>query len=130
MTEFRAGDRESFGSVLERDMFHRIREYPLVKGDGCAYRPMAYGDPQPDGKWNGWLVFFPMDSGTAVASDLETTQSDVCALRAWASDLDDVYLEGALYFALRIGQQLPVTADRSIASAGMRKPQRGRNTIC
>jgi hypothetical protein len=127
LTEFRADDRESFGSVLERDMFHRIREYPLVKVDGCAYRPMAYGDPQPDGTWNGWLVFFPLDSGTAVASDLETTQPDVRALSAWASDLDDVYLEGSLFFALRIGQRLPVTADRNIASSDLRGPVKRTN---
>ena len=98
-------------------MFHRIREYPLVKVDGSAYRPMAYGDSQPDGTWNGWVVFFPLDSGTAVASDLETTETDFGALSAWASELDDVYLEGALYFALRIGRQLPVTSSRNIASS-------------
>jgi hypothetical protein len=99
-------------------MFHRIQEYPLVKVDGCAYSPMAYGDCQPDGMWNGWLVFFPLESGTTVASDLETTQTDFGALKAWASDLDDVYLEGVLYFALRIGQQLP-TAARNIASSAL-----------
>ena len=108
-------------------MFHRIREYPLVKGDGCAYRPMAYGDRQPDGTWNGWLVFFPLDSGTAVASDLETTQLDFRALSAWASDVNDVYLEGALYFALRIGQQLPVTAARNIAFSALRESKKKAN---
>jgi len=111
-------------------MFQRIQEYPLVKVDGCAYRPMAYGDCQPDGMWNGWLVFFPLESGTTVASDLETTQTDFGALKEWASDLDDVYLEGVLYFALRIGQQLPITAARNIASSALRdSTQRANNDL-
>jgi hypothetical protein len=91
-------------------MFHRIQHYELIDSAGRWYRPRAYGDPQPDGTWNGWLVFFPVAGGPAIASGRETTQSTLGALEVWAAGLTPVYLEGALDRALRLAEQSPLLA--------------------
>ena len=83
-------------------MFHRIQQYPLVDHGGRRYRPRVYGEPQPDGSWGGWIVFFPLDGSPAVATDRETTQSTIESLGVWASGLTPVYLEGALVRALQL----------------------------
>ena len=84
-------------------MFQNIRQYELIEAGGIPYRPRAYGDPQPNGKWDGWVVFFPLSLGgtTAIAPPgPETTQSTLAALALWAAGLTPVYLEGALARAL------------------------------
>ncbi len=92
-------------------MFERIQQYELIEAAGSYYRPRAYGDPQPDGTWDGWLVFFPLRGGTAVAPpDPETTQSTLEALAVWAAGLTPVYLEGALARAQILAQQTPLIA--------------------
>ena len=85
-------------------MFRRIRNYPIMVTTGRSYRPRAYGAQQLDGTWGGWLVFFPPDRGSAIASDRETTQSTFEALTVWAAGLTSVYLEGALARALTLAQ--------------------------
>lgn len=89
-------------------MFDRIQQYSLITAQGRIYRPRAYGDRRPDGVWDGWLVFFPIDGGTAIASDRETTQPSLSALTAWAANLSHVYLAGALNRALGIAEQPPI----------------------
>jgi hypothetical protein len=92
-------------------MFRRIHEYPLIEWSGL-WRPRAYGDPQPDGTWDGWLVFFPVAVGLAVAPPgPETTQSTLEQLIVWAAGLSAVYLEGALARALKAVEQ-PALAGR------------------
>jgi hypothetical protein len=92
-------------------MFKRIQQYELIDAGGQWYRPRAYADPQPDGTWHGWLTFFPVAGGLAVApSRPETTQSTLDALSLWATGLSRVYLEGALTRALRLAAQAPVVA--------------------
>ena len=86
-------------------MFHRIRNYPLIATTtGRSYRPRAYGSLQPDGTWDGWLVFFPLGGGSAIASDRETTQSSFAALDVWAARLTPVYVEGAFLRALELAR--------------------------
>lgn len=92
-------------------MFQRIQQYPLMTVGTHVYRPRAYADPQPDGTWNGWLVFFPLDGSEAIASDRETTQSSFDALVTWAARITTVYLEGALQRALDIAYRPAVLAD-------------------
>ena len=92
-------------------MFHRIQQYELIDVGGLWYRPRAYGDPQPDGMWDGWLIFFPLGRGIAIAPPSpETTQSTVAALAVWAAGLSHVYLEGALARALGLAEQPPIIA--------------------
>jgi hypothetical protein len=93
-------------------MFHRIQQYELVYSDGRWYRPRAYGDRQPDGTWDGWLIFFPIDGSLAIAPPgPETTRSAWAFLVAWAADLTLASLEGALARALRLVQQ-PLLIDQ------------------
>jgi hypothetical protein len=82
-------------------VFHYIQQYALQRADGRWYRPRAYGDPQSDGRWEGWLVFFPLNGGEAIAPPhAETKQTTFTALSAWAAALTPVYMEGALERAL------------------------------
>ena len=86
-------------------MFHRIQQYALVHYGGRRYRPRVYGEPQPDGRWGGWIVFFPLDGSPAVATDRETTQNTLESLGVWAAGLTSVYLEGALARALQLAAE-------------------------
>jgi hypothetical protein len=79
---------------------HRYGE-PLITSTG-NYRARVYGRPRSDGRWEGWLVFFPVAGGRVIATDRETTQSSRADLEYWASGLTDVYLEGALERALAL----------------------------
>jgi hypothetical protein len=93
-------------------MFHRIEQYELIYRGGRWYRPRAYGDRQPDGTWDGWLIFFPIDGSSAIAPPgPETTQSTWAVLVVWAFDLTLAYLEGALARALRLAQR-PLLIDQ------------------
>jgi hypothetical protein len=82
-------------------MFQLVRQYgTFVDPSGGVYQARAYGEPQADGWWGGWLVFFPLGAGTAVATDRETTQSSFADLVRWSSTIGPVYLQGALERAL------------------------------
>ena len=90
-------------------MFQRMQQYERINAGGIWYRPRAYGDPQPDGTWDGWVIFFPLGGGTAVAPPSpETRQSTMAALAVWATGLTPVYLEGALARGLRVTEQAPL----------------------
>lgn len=92
-------------------MFRRIQQYELIEVDGRWYRPRAYGDPQPDGMWEGWLIFFPLGREMAIAAPgPETTQSTMAALAVWAAGLSRVYIQAALARALGLVQQPPIIA--------------------
>ena len=99
-------------------MFHRIQQYPLIDANGRWYRPRAYGDPQPDGTWEGWLVFFPIAGGTAIAPPApETTQRTSEAVAVWAAGLRPVYLEGALGRAIAVEKEPVVIAELTAEDA-------------
>jgi hypothetical protein len=97
-------------SQREAKVFQRIQQYPLIHYGGQTYRPRVYGEPQPDGSWGGWIVFFPLVGGPAVATDRETTQSTLESLGVWAGGLTAVYLEGALVRALQLAEEPLVLA--------------------
>jgi hypothetical protein len=92
-------------------VFHRIQQYPLVHYGGRPYRPRVYGEPQSDGRWGGWIVFFPLDGSPAVATDRETTQSTLESLGVWAAGVTSVYLDGALVRALQLAAESLVLAN-------------------
>jgi hypothetical protein len=102
-------------SAREAKVFHRIQQYPLIHYGARTYRPRVYGEPQPDGSWEGWIVFFPLDGNVAVATDRETTQSTFASLGAWAAGLTSVYLEGALVRALELAAEPTILANLSEA---------------
>jgi hypothetical protein len=84
----------------------------VQSADGDAYRVKACGAPMPDGVWQGWLEFAPVDGGEPIRSQRETTQPNRTDTEYWASGLTPVYLEGALRRALAGPVRLPVTTVR------------------
>jgi hypothetical protein len=94
----------------EKVMFQQVHQYGVTRRDGRWFRPRAYGEPRADGLWDGWLVFFPLDGGLAIASSRETTQSSFAALGHWAAAVSPVYLEGALDRALSLAETPAVIA--------------------
>lgn len=67
---------------------------------GREYIARACGRECPDGHWEGWLEFVPLDGGIVVRSARETTQPNRVDTEYWATGLTPIYLEGALRRAL------------------------------
>jgi hypothetical protein len=72
----------------------------LVAAGARSYRARVYGAVDSDARWGGWIIFFPVSGGRAIATGRETTQSSLANLTHWASGLSSTYLEGALARAL------------------------------
>ena len=72
----------------------------LTDKDRISYRAHACGAPMPDGKWQGWLEFLPLDGSTPIRSGRETTQPNRMDVEYWATGLTPIYLQGALQRAL------------------------------
>jgi len=70
--------------------FHR----PLTQ-HGLAWTVEAWGEEREGGRWEGWIVFGPVDGGPLLATGRETTQSHRAALEYWAGGLEEIYLDGA-----------------------------------
>jgi hypothetical protein len=68
----------------------------LVGDAGVRYHAHACGTEMPDGKWQGWLEFVPLDCAPPICSSRETTQPNRADTLYWATGLTAVYLEGAL----------------------------------
>ena len=79
-----------------------LAQYPdvLTDEDRVSYRAHACGAPMPDGKWQGWLEFIPLDGSAPIRSGRETTQPNRTDTEYWATGLTVVYLQGALQRAL------------------------------
>ena len=88
------------------DLVRFVLQYAgtLVDPYGQRYVARVYAARRPDGHWDGWFVFFPLDGGRPLATDTETTQSSLGAVRYWATGITTLYLDGALE---RAGRHLP-----------------------
>lgn len=65
-----------------------------------SYYPRAVGRHAPDGMWEGWIEFLPVDGGSDVlVTAVETHQPERQHLVYWATGLSQVYMEGALHRA-------------------------------
>lgn len=85
------------------ELVHEFRAH-VIGPDGRRFVARVYGAPHPTGPvWDGWLVFFPEDRGSAMVGDRETTQSNRVELGYWAGGIEPIYLEGALDRAVRAG---------------------------
>ena len=73
----------------------------LIDDAGVRYRANAVGGEMPDGTWQGWLEFKPLDGAPSIRSARETTQPNRVDAIYWATGLTPVYLEGALERALK-----------------------------
>lgn len=83
-----------------------VRTHPtkLIVGD-TMYMVRICGEERPDGTWEGWLEFHPVDATKpALLTEQETSQPNRAALEYWADGLEPVYLEGA--FARATGRLL------------------------
>ena len=81
--------------------------------DGAAYKARACGRPLPDGLWEGWLEFDPLDAGgETLRSGRETTQPNRTDAEYWASGLTPIYLEGAIRRAIDGPVHIPVARPR------------------
>src|SRR5436190_15293862 len=85
-------------------MVHFVQQYSQVVGSQAPHEYVArvYASQQPNGRWDGWFVFFPLHGGRALATDRETTQSSLSAVDYWATGITTTYLEGALERALAL----------------------------
>ena len=73
----------------------------ILKDDaGIRYTARACGSELPDGMWQGWVEFVPLDGQPPIRSGRETTQPNRVDTQYWATGLTPVYLEGALQRAL------------------------------
>ena len=93
-------------------MFQLVHTFELITGPlGRLYRPRAYGQPQANGLWDGWLVFFPTNAGSVVATERATTRDSIEALIDWAAALSLDYLQLGLERALELQPDAPVAAE-------------------
>jgi len=82
--------------------------------DGSSYEARACGAPMPDGCWEGWIEFVPVNGGQPLRSSRETTQPNRIDAEYWANGLTMVYLEGALDRALNPPVRKVVTPPRAM----------------
>jgi hypothetical protein len=73
---------------------------PVTAPDGTAYQARAIGAEMPDGMWQGWIEFEPIEAGDPIRSPRETTQPNRADTIYWATGLTAIYLDGALRRAL------------------------------
>ena len=52
---------------------------------------------RPDGEWEGWLEYVPLDDTDVLVTRTETTQSNRASLERWADALTETYLQGAFH---------------------------------
>lgn len=72
----------------------------IVGEDKTRYHARACGAEMPDGLWEGWIEFIPIDGGAPLRTARETTQPNRGDAVYWATGLTTIYAEGALQRAL------------------------------
>ena len=78
---------------------------PLRVG-GIVYTARVMGARrEDDGMWEGWIEFVPSDGTAILRTSRETVQSNLQALRYWATGLEPTYLDGALDRAIVLARR-------------------------
>ena len=73
-----------------------LHSEPVQDTSGNIYEVLIYGEPRPDGTWEGWLEFIPLSAElSSLRTERETTQPNLSALQYWATGLEPMYLAGA-----------------------------------
>ena len=63
---------------------------------GVLYAPRTCAAQKPDGMWEAWVEFDPVDwDGPTLKTERETSQASREAVHTWASGLEPAYFEGA-----------------------------------
>jgi hypothetical protein len=92
-------------------------ETTVVSPDGDEYYVQVAGEPRPDGMWEAWLEFIPVDDSVEVSrSGTETTQPTRDDVVRWSETLTDVYIQGAFTRAVEAREPLPVSYPIATAS--------------
>lgn len=105
---------------------------PVSSEDGRLYHATACGVHRPDGSWEGWIEFTPLEGGPRIRTERGTTQPDYQSLLYWATGLTATYLDGALLRATRVPPTVqwpePVAAaahpgrERPVGATAPRRP--------
>ncbi len=73
---------------------------PLRVGDTLYSARVMGRRREDDGLWEGWIEFVLSDGTATLRTGRETVQSNLQALRYWATGLEPTYLDGALARAI------------------------------
>ena len=86
-------------------------ERTVLSSDGDEYYGQVAGDQRPDGMWEAWLEFIPVDDSLELLrTNVETTQPTREDAIRWSETLTDVYIQGAFARAVRAAEGgVPVT---------------------
>ena len=77
------------------ELIHEHHTHIRTPG-GAVYVPRTYAAPNPDGVWEVWLRFQPLDHrGPVLETDRESSQATREAVDSWAAGLEGAYFEGA-----------------------------------
>ena len=80
--------------------------FRVVDTQGREFYVSVVGDTRPDGEWEGWLEYVPLDDTDVLVTRIETTQPNRATLERWADGLTTFYVEGAF------SRAVPDTSDR------------------
>ena len=86
-------------------------ERTVLSSDGDEYYGQVAGDQRPDGMWEAWLEFIPVDDSLELLrTNVETTQPTREDAIRWSETLTDVYIQGAFTRAVKAADAgVPVT---------------------
>ena len=73
---------------------------PLRVGDILYTARVMGARREADGRWEGWIEFVLSDGTATLRTGREIVQSNLQALRYWATGLEPTYLDGALARAI------------------------------
>jgi hypothetical protein len=82
-----------------------IVDLERTSADGDDYYQQVAGDQRPDGMWEAWLEFIPVDDTLEpLRTNIETTQPTREDVVRWAETLSDVYVQGAFTRAVNAAE--------------------------
>ena len=87
-------------------------DYRLTDVDGREYFVNIAAEAAPDGRWEAWLEFVPLDDSEPLLTGTETHQATRADVLHWAGTLSGTFIEGAFQRATGAGTGLatrPVT---------------------
>jgi hypothetical protein len=86
-------------------------ETTLLSAEGDEHYVQIAGHQRPDGMWEAWLEFIPVDDSVApLRTGVETTQPARGDVVRWSETLTDVYIQGAFTRAVKAADRyVPVS---------------------
>jgi hypothetical protein len=92
----------NWGDLSPEDaMSEMVHEKAIALADESGRRfdlVRVYAEEQAGGTWQGWIEFRSAE-GESITTDRETTQSNREGVTYWATGLEPIFLEGALWRA-------------------------------